>query len=295
MSRLEIRIKSLLSIDFLFHFCFIPSQCTEDDGLPAQLCNKCLLLASKAYAFRQQCLDADCMLREDYILIDEPADAESVAAIKATPATNTSPRINKVLVSVQKSDDNSIKILSISEGTMEEHLDDNDDSNNPDNIDDGLTYVLMETDNEYEDVEHIEIDEAAMNDEDDTNEETVEEVTETAEAAEAAAKTSRKKGRRQDFKCGECDKVLSNYGSFKYHMQLHSDNTPFKCGQCGAAFKTKNAYDGHMISHDANNPHTCDQCGKKYRQAASLQNHMRSHNGEKVTGSIERLLLAHDW
>lgn len=252
------------------------SQCTEDDGLPAQLCNKCLLLASKAYAFRQQCLDADCLLREDYVLIDEPADAECAAPIKSAPASSTSPRINKVLVSVEKSDDNSIKILSISQGTMEEHLEDNDDSNNPDTEDDGLTYVLMDTDNEYEDIEHIEIDEMPMNDEDDTQDE-------IEETVEATAKKGRKKGgRRQDFKCGECDKVLSNYGSFKYHMQLHSDQTPFKCGQCGSAFKTKNAYDGHMISHDANNPHTCDLCGKKYRQAASLQNHMRSHNGEKV-------------
>lgn len=82
------------------------------------------------------------------------------------------------------------------------------------------------------------------------------------------------------FKCKVCDKQLSNAGSFKYHMQLHSDEVPFLCCECGEKFKTKNAYDGHMTTH--NNTHTCEVCGKCYRQAASLRSHMLSHTGEKL-------------
>lgn len=82
------------------------------------------------------------------------------------------------------------------------------------------------------------------------------------------------------FKCKVCEKQLSNAGSFKYHMQLHSDEVPFLCCECGEKFKTKNAYDGHMTTH--NNTHTCEVCGKCYRQAASLRSHMLSHTGEKL-------------
>lgn len=83
------------------------------------------------------------------------------------------------------------------------------------------------------------------------------------------------------FKCAECHKVLSNMNSYKYHMQLHSDETPFLCKNCGAQFKTRNAFDGHMITHAEVNPHTCTVCNKSYRQAASLRNHMLSHSGLK--------------
>lgn len=83
------------------------------------------------------------------------------------------------------------------------------------------------------------------------------------------------------YKCPTCEKVLSNYSSFKYHMQLHSNHTPFLCSDCGSRFKTRNAYDGHMITHAKLNPNTCDQCGKSYRQPASLRCHMLTHSGHK--------------
>lgn len=83
------------------------------------------------------------------------------------------------------------------------------------------------------------------------------------------------------FKCDTCGKVLSNYSSFKYHLQLHSDKTPFLCSECGQGFRTRNAYDGHMMTHVDNNPNTCKECGKSYRQAASLRCHMLTHSGVK--------------
>lgn len=83
--------------------------------------------------------------------------------------------------------------------------------------------------------------------------------------------------------CPECSKVLSNASSFKYHMQLHSDDTPFLCSDCGEGFKTRNAYDGHLVTHMKSNPNKCKICGKSYRQAASLRSHMLTiHRGEKV-------------
>lgn len=83
--------------------------------------------------------------------------------------------------------------------------------------------------------------------------------------------------------CKVCGKTLSNAGSFRYHMQLHSDRTPFLCTECGEGFKTRNAYDGHMTTHLQANPNQCKICNKTYRQAASLRCHLLTHTGEKVS------------
>lgn len=33
--------------------------------------------------------------------------------------------------------------------------------------------------------------------------------------------------------CQQCNKTLSNFSSYKYHMRLHSDETPYLCSDCG--------------------------------------------------------------
>lgn len=88
--------------------------------------------------------------------------------------------------------------------------------------------------------------------------------------------------------CKVCGKTLSNAGSYRYHMQLHSDRTPFLCTECGEGFKTRNAYDGHMTTHLQANPNQCTICNKTYRQAASLRCHLLTHTGEKVSSLHKR-------
>lgn len=38
-----------------------------------------------------------------------------------------------------------------------------------------------------------------------------------------------KDAENRSLTCPECGKTLSNFSSFKYHMQLHSEDTPFLC------------------------------------------------------------------
>lgn len=179
-----------------------------------------------------------------------------------------------------------IKILRVSETMADDSMEDIQLTvSDGETEDDNYEYVtVMVSDNDYGDIEHIEgpsdeameetINAAATGD---INETVVRDDESTPDASNAQRRT-----RRPNFKCGECGKVLSNIGSYKYHLQLHSNKTPFKCDKCSATFKTKNAYDGHMIMHNPNNPNTCHICGKSYRQSASLEGHMRSHTGEKV-------------
>lgn len=85
---------------------------------------------------------------------------------------------------------------------------------------------------------------------------------------------------KKSKECDICGKLLSNYSSLKYHMQLHSDKTPFECTDCGEKFKTRNAYDGHRTTH-MENVNKCEICNKTYRQPASLRSHMLKHEDKK--------------
>ncbi|XP_030386503.1 zinc finger protein 23 [Scaptodrosophila lebanonensis] len=105
--------------------------------------------------------------------------------------------------------------------------------------------------------------------------------TEKNNALSVKPRKSRERKSQPEFQCSICGKKLSTTNSFKYHMQLHSDETPFVCKICGESFKTRNAYDGHITLHNPNNPNKCDHCGKTYRQASSLRNHMLTHTGIK--------------
>lgn len=195
---------------------------------------------------------------------------------------------NKLLVSVEHDGNESIKIFNVSDVMVEEAMDPNGDSldHDADTEDENIEYVtVMVSDNDFDDQIDTSLDQA--------DEATIVEGEVEADAGESIDDPAdseytlddekpRRRKARQNFKCDECGKVLSNFGSYKYHLQLHSDVTPFQCNKCDASFKTKNAFDGHMITHDPNNPHSCHICGKKYRQAASLEGHLRSHTGEKV-------------
>lgn len=52
------------------------------------------------------------------------------------------------------------------------------------------------------------------------------------EIPKMSLKKHRSRRRTKDARsltCDECGKTLSNFSSYKYHMQLHSEDTPFLC------------------------------------------------------------------
>lgn len=261
------------------------AQYSEEDGLPATLCAKCVVHVSKAFAFIRLCHKSDENLRQlqRSKLAVSPVPREEAEKTEDADAEDVS-------------DDPPSRRQSVDANLLEVKC----KAESVDN--DGYDYqqvdVLYETEvldeMEEEDALHEEDEELLEQQEgSESHEEEILGDTQQLEPIHIGPKRPQQsRGRHAKsaierpaegppYPCPECGKLLSNFNSYKYHMQLHSDKTPFLCNECGEGFKTRNAYDGHMISHAEVNPHTCNMCGKSYRQAASLRSHMLSHSGVK--------------
>lgn len=188
---------------------------------------------------------------------------------------------NKMILSLNKTEMVHLKDANVVEELIE--------SNEIEDADNDVQYVtvILENDETEDSEANIEVVEEASEEETiqdgeyDMTEESMDEIPKMTLKRHRHRKRT-KSGDNRSLTCLECGKVLSNFSSFKYHMQLHSDETPFLCSECGMGFKTRNAYDGHLITHNPENPNKCEICGRTYRQAASLRSHMLTHTGEKV-------------
>lgn len=227
------------------------------------ICENCAIQASKSYKFKQQCMKSNDLLKEKLKIKNE-----SLGIIKKEDEEN---------YEFQDLEDDEETVYEIQEEEEEEEIE--------------LEMEKQEEDDCQIEILEDDFDFGISNDDDSKElgdiQQDPETIDEKPEKTVVFKKSRLPRKKRQSsrvknlsFKCKVCNKQLSNAGSFKYHMQLHSDEVPFLCCECGEKFKTKNAYDGHMTTH--NNTHTCEVCGKCYRQAASLRSHMLSHTGEKL-------------
>ena len=82
--------------------------------------------------------------------------------------------------------------------------------------------------------------------------------------------------KKQPVKCEFCDKIFSQKGSLKRHMEtVHQKLKPHKCEECGEAFSRKYSLKIHMATvHLKSKPHKCDECGDAFGHKSSLKMHM---------------------
>lgn len=264
----------------------------EGDGLPEHICTKCVLSVSRSYAFKQLCLQSDKTLQERLKTIKKESKATQANTEEEDEEEENEPEYIDIIYRQDDQENEIVEQPPCNEKiTFIQIKYENEPSTNI------QTYLIennnMENERQQED---IITDNLYVSENKDNLNIPVTENTNLGETNSSAAadddnvfpkmvfKRHRKRAKeipKPPYKCNVCSKVLSNYASYKYHIQLHSDDTPFLCSDCGLGFKTRNAYDGHRITHNKNNPNTCNICGKSYRQAASLRSHMLVHSGER--------------
>lgn len=140
---------------------------------------------------------------------------------------------------------NSIKdelLISVRGAEFAEHKDETDmvdviqsnEIEDPENEVEYVTVILANEETTESDDDHVEMVEESSEMDAIHEEEYI--VTEESidEIPKMSIKKHRSRRRTKDAEsrsltCQECGKTLSNFSSFKYHMQLHSEDTPFLC------------------------------------------------------------------
>ena len=91
-------------------------------------------------------------------------------------------------------------------------------------------------------------------------------------------------GKKYEFKCEMCPKILATAVSLKGHIEaVHEKKRPFVCDICNAAFGGKGNLKTHTLRvHEGGRPFECHRCDKSYTSKQILDGHIeRDHEGKK--------------
>ncbi|XP_041845792.1 asparagine-rich zinc finger protein AZF1-like [Melanotaenia boesemani] len=81
--------------------------------------------------------------------------------------------------------------------------------------------------------------------------------------------------------CSFCSKRFLTREELIVHRASHTGESPVTCSFCGKSFVNKTTLSIHMRIHTGEKPYACVQCGKRFTQNGSLKIHLRTHSGEK--------------
>ncbi|XP_059607485.1 zinc finger protein OZF-like [Phlebotomus argentipes] len=85
----------------------------------------------------------------------------------------------------------------------------------------------------------------------------------------------------QPYKCKFCLKRFSHSGNFKVHLRMHTNERPYQCTMCNRACRQLQDLEKHIRTHTGEKPHQCSVCSKKFSTSSNLIAHVRIHSGEK--------------
>lgn len=82
-------------------------------------------------------------------------------------------------------------------------------------------------------------------------------------------------GRKIDFKCSFCGKILKGCKERDDHENTHTGNRPYVCAMCPRTFSLYTALLSHTRCHKTDMRFKCSMCDEKFARKYSVDNHTR--------------------
>nr|CAD7424290.1 unnamed protein product [Timema monikensis] len=286
----------------------------KDDGLPPQVCERCLEKVNASYDFRLQCESSDSILRQQLVQLSTTVlpneidvmgyDPLSLEEVKDTNGNLEfcEPPFHSIMIKnepvyLEEGKDTS-EASKGSESPLhkkyfkEEELDPTDD-----NVDNGYspTYRNDNVDIDYspsvsynDDMDNDYNLSLSSNDNMDANYDPNDE--------------------QETLKCGEFGERFTGGGEIRNHSAIHTGKRPgksdarrgkcitlsstlaktssverlMKCEICGGCFKNRSSLLSHQLIHSGVKPHKCDECGKFFIRRSQLTRHFLMHTGKRT-------------
>lgn len=81
--------------------------------------------------------------------------------------------------------------------------------------------------------------------------------------------------------CQICGKEFASSTKLSRHVKTHSGEMAYRCNFCHKGFSHSGNFKVHIRMHTDERPYVCGICEKACRQQQDLEKHMRTHTGEK--------------
>ncbi|XP_044729279.1 zinc finger protein 883-like [Chrysoperla carnea] len=243
--------KNYYSKFYIYHkiFEFLQIQVGFEDGLPPNICHRCLYKIELCTDFKKACLQSDAALRHS---LNHKLNAKDDLNV-----------IEKRHV---------VNHLEFEEFNLQNHK----FIENDENVENVVTVVdptaQCDTDNE--------IDTECKTNKIETNE--LEAETQHQSDAEIDIATEINEFKNV-FMCQYCDRAFINQDMCFLHEQSNHDvSTPFLCQECDMAFGDRVNYTAHLKSvHKNDKPFGCSECDRSFGRRSDLRKHTIVHTGIK--------------